>query len=192
MFSYPVKKIVSNFSWKKDSSHYKSEKRIQPYKQWICNYENIWLLEYIWLTILVHSSSHAQHSSQEHDFFRGTLLVRRATNVIYHHSNYLIKWSILLRYSDRVFILLPVTGSGMRAPNFKSAHDTATKITQNIVPTISSIYASLDWHNEVTLRHNYVIFLNLLAKSQISSLFLLNRKILYKYRIYSNKRPTSN
>ena len=27
------------------------------------------------------------------------------------------------------------------APNFKTAHDTAAKITQNIVPTISSIYA---------------------------------------------------
>ena len=30
---------------------------------------------------------------------------------------------------------------GGGAPNFKTAHDTAAKITQNIVPTISSIYA---------------------------------------------------
>ena len=37
---------------------------------------------YFTLLILVHPSSHAQHSSQEHDFFRGTLLVTRATNVI--------------------------------------------------------------------------------------------------------------
>ena len=74
-------------------------------------------------------------------FFRGTLLVTRATNFEYHHSNLFIKWSILLRYPDRAFILVPVTGSGMGVPNFKTAHDTATKITQNIVPTISSIYA---------------------------------------------------
>ena len=67
--------------------------------------------------------------------------ITRATNVKYHHSNQLIQWSILLHYSDRAFILLPVTGSGMGVPNFKTAHDTATKITQNIVPTISSIYA---------------------------------------------------
>ena len=38
MFSYPDKKIVSNFSWKKYSNTYKSGKRIQPYKQSVCNY----------------------------------------------------------------------------------------------------------------------------------------------------------
>ena len=48
MFSYPDKKIVSNFSWKKYSNTYKSGKRIQPYKQSVCNYENIWLLEFDW------------------------------------------------------------------------------------------------------------------------------------------------
>ena len=64
-------------------------------------------------------------------------------------SNIIIRIKILMKHtftpfrqpSARAFILLPVTGSGMGAPNFKTAYDTATKITQNIVPTISSIYA---------------------------------------------------
>ena len=135
-----LKKLFHISLGKKDANRYKSEKRIQPYKEWICNYENIWLLKFDWQYKYTHRLTHnTRHRSMI--FFRGTLLVTRATNVKYHPSNLLIKWSILLRYPERAFILLPVTGSGMGVPNFKTAHDTATKITQNIVPTISSIYA---------------------------------------------------
>ena len=79
---WTVKKIVSNFSWKKDSDSYKSEKRIQPYKEWICNCKWKYVALKIWLTKLVHPSSHAQHSSQEHDFFRGTLQGQQMSNII--------------------------------------------------------------------------------------------------------------
>ena len=95
------------------------------------------------------------------------------SNVIIRIKNEIKRTFTLFRQGYYGF-LWPVGGWG--ATYFKTAHDTATKITQNIVPTISSIYALFDWRNDVSLRHNYVIYLNLLAESKFHDFFFSTEK----------------
>ena len=73
-------------------------------------------------------------------FFQRDITRRKGNKCEMSSFELKIKLNVLLLYSDRdIMASLPVGGWG--ATNFKTAHDTTAKITKNIVPTITSIYA---------------------------------------------------
>ena len=87
---------------------------------------------------------------------------------------------------------LPLTGWGLGATNFKTDSWYGRQNYTEIVPTISGIYVLLAWHNEVTLRHYYVIFLNLLAESRFHHFFFSTEKYFINSEVSDKIKKLAN